>query len=151
MTGGSSSRTVSNVALSGSAVLLTLDPAVEHGETGIRLSYRIPTGSGASPLRDLVGNAAARLSNQPVTNETPDTTPPKVSKIEITSNPGSDRTYAADDEIQVTVTFSETVEVSGTPQLTLELGGGNAIGDLRGRFGNGGPGLCLRGGRRGQR
>ena len=124
VTGGSSSRTVGNVVFSGSAVLLTLDPAVEHGETGIRLSYRVPTRAGESPLRDLVGNAAARLSNQPVTNETPDTTPPKVSTIEITSNPGSDRTYAAEDEIQVTVTFSETVEVTGTPRLTLELGGG---------------------------
>ena len=124
VTGGSSSRTVTDVALSGSAVLLTLDPAVDHGETGIRLSYRVPTRAGESPLRDLVGNAAARLSNQPVTNETPDTTAPTVSKLEITSNPGTDRTYAVDDEIQVTVTFSETVEVTGTPRLTLELGGG---------------------------
>ena len=28
------------------------------------------------------------------------------------------------DEIQVTVTFSETVEVTGTPELRLELGEG---------------------------
>ena len=125
VTGGSSSRAVSNVALSGSRVLLTLDPAVEHGETGIRVSYRVPTRAGESRLRDTVGNAAARLSNEPVTNETPDTTPPTVSKLEVTSNPGTDRTYAADDEIRVTVTFSETVEVSGTPQLSLELGGGS--------------------------
>ncbi len=124
VTGGGASRTVGNVALSGSAVLLTLDTAVEHGETGIRLSYRVPTRAGESPLRDRVGNAVARLNNEPVVNETPDTTPPKVSKLEITSNSGTDRTYAAGDEIQVTVTFSETVEVTGTPRLTLELGGG---------------------------
>ena len=37
--GGNSARTVSNVAVSGRAVTLTLDPAVEHGETGIRVSY----------------------------------------------------------------------------------------------------------------
>ena len=125
VTGGSSSRTVTDVALSGSAAVLTLDPAVEHGETGIRVSYTVPTGMGASPVRDVLGNDAGRLSNVPVTNETPDTTSPMVSKLEITSNPGTDRTYAAEDDIQVTVTFSETVEVTGAPQLSLELGGGS--------------------------
>ena len=124
VTGGDTARAVTDVALSGSAVLLTLDPAVEHGETGIRVSYTVPTGADARPLQDGLGNDADRLSNVPVTNETPDTTPPAVSKVEITSNPGTDRTYAADDEIRVTVTFSETVEVAGTPQLSLELGGG---------------------------
>ena len=125
VTGGDTSRTVTDVALSGSAVLLTLDPAVEHGETGIRVSYTVPTGTGVSPLQDVLGNDADRLSNAPVTNETPDTTPPTVSKLEITSDPGTDRTYAADEEIQVTVTFSETVVVTGTPRLSLELGGGS--------------------------
>ena len=52
-----------------------------------------------------------------------DDTDPTVSQVAITSDPGADRTYAADDEIQVTVTFSETVEVEGTPQLRLEFGG----------------------------
>ena len=124
-TGGDASRTVTGVALSGSAALLTLDPAVEHGETGLRVSYTVPTGTGARPLQDVLGNDADRLTNLSVTNETPDTTPPAVSKLEITSDPGTDRTYAADDEIQVTVTFSETVEVAGRPRLRLELGGGN--------------------------
>ena len=124
VTGGDTSRTVTDVFLNGSAVLLTVDPAVEHGETGIRVSYTVPTGTGTSPLQDVLGNDVDRLSNVPVSNETPDTTSPTVSKLEITSDPGTDRTYAVDDEIQVTVTFSETVEVTGTPQLTLELGGG---------------------------
>ena len=125
VTGGDASRTVTRVALSGSAALLTLDPAVEHAESGIRVSYTVPTGTGAMPLQDVLGNAASRLSNVPVTNETPDTTPPTVSKLEISSDPGTDRTYAAEEEIQVTVTFSETVEVTGTPRLSLELGGGS--------------------------
>ena len=133
VTGGSSSRTVTDVALSGSAVLLTLHPAVEHGETGLRVRY--PVRVGTSRLRDLVGNEAAWLSNRLVTNETPDTTPPTVSKLEITSNPGSDRTYAADDEIQVSVTFTETVDVTGTPQLTLELGGGTRTAAYKGGSG----------------
>ena len=125
VTGGGAARTVSGVAVGGRVVILTLDPAVEHGQTGIRVSYRVPTGAGESPLRDTVGNAAARLSNLPVTNETPDTTPPAVSKLEITSDPGTDRTYEAEDDIQVTVTFSETVVVTGTPRLSLEVGGGS--------------------------
>ena len=135
VTGGSSSRTVTDVALSGSAVLLTLDPAVDHGETGIRVSYTVPTGAGVSPLQDVLGNDADRLSNVPVTNETPDTTSPTVSKVEITSDPGTDRTYAAEDEIQVTVTFSETVEVTGTPQLRLEFGGGTRTATYEGGTG----------------
>ena len=55
-------------------------------------------------------------------NDTPDTTPPEVESLGITSNPGSDQTYAAEDEIEVTVTFSETVEVEETPQLRLRVG-----------------------------
>ena len=122
--GGNETRTVTDVQVSGSTVELTLDPAVEQGETGIRVSYTVPTEMGTNPIRDAVGNAALGLSSEPVTNETPDTIAPTVSTVVISSDPGSDRTYAVDDEIQVTVTFSETVEVTGTPQLRLELGGG---------------------------
>ena len=135
VTGGGAARTVSGVAVGGRVVILTLDPAVEHGQTGLRVSYRIPTGAGEVPLRDVVGNQADRLSNLPVTNETPDTTPPTVSKLEITSDPGTDRTYAAEDDIQVTVTFSETVEVTGTPRLQIELGGGSRTADYQGGSG----------------
>ena len=135
VTGGGAARTVSGVAVGGRVVILTLDPAVEHGQTGLRVSYRIPTGAGEVPLRDVVGNQADRLSNLPVTNETPDTTPPAVSKIEISSDPGTDRTYAAEDDIQVTVTFSETVEVTGTPRVQIELGGGNRTADYQGGSG----------------
>ena len=46
VSGGSSSRTVSDVALRGSAVDLTLSSAVAHWETGIRVSYTVPAGMG---------------------------------------------------------------------------------------------------------
>ena len=117
--GGNSARTVSNVAVSGSAVTLTLNPAVAHGETGIRVSYR----PGANPIRDAAGNGAARLSNEPVTNNTGDTTAPAVSRVEITSRPERHATYAAGETIEVTVTFSETVVPAGTPRLRLNVGG----------------------------
>ena len=45
-----------------------------------------------------------------------------ISSLAITSNPGPDETYAAGDTIQVTITFDETVTVTGRPQLTLRVG-----------------------------
>ena len=122
VSGGDQSRTITAVRVSGSAVELTLDPAVEQGETGISLSYAVPTGMGASPIRDVPGNEALGLSGEPVTNETPDTIAPTVSTVEITSDPGSDGIYAPEDEIRATVTFSEPVDVERTPRLTLKVG-----------------------------
>ena len=131
VSGGDQTRTVTGVRVNGSAVELTLDAGAEHLEAGIRVSYT----PGDNPIQDVPGNDAEALSQEPVTNDTPDTTPPEVSSLAITSNPGSDRTYAAGDEIQVTVTFSETVEVTGTPQLTIELGGGDRTADYQGGTG----------------
>ena len=116
--GGDRARTVTRVAVRGATVELTLDAGAEHLETGIRVSYT----PGVNPIRDVPGNQAEALSRQSVTNETLDTTPPEVSGLVITSNPGTDRTYAAGDEIEVTVSFSETVKVGGTPQLRLRVG-----------------------------
>ena len=129
VTGGDQARTVSDAAVSATAVALTLDPAVEHGEAGIQVSYT----PGANPIRDAPGNEAEALSREPVTNDTPDTTAPTVSSLAIGSNPGADQTYAAEDVIEVTVTFNETVEVEGTPQLRLRVGSQNrTAGYLRG-------------------
>ena len=50
-----------------------------------------------------------------------DVTPPTISSIEVTSDPGSDNTYGLGDVVDVTVTFSENVVVTGTPQLELAL------------------------------
>ena len=116
--GGDRARTVTGVRVNGSAVELTLDVGAEQGETGIRVSYT----PWNNPIQDVPGNDAEALSREPVTNDTPDTTSPTVSSLAITSNPGSDQTYASGDEIEVTVTFSETVEVEGTPQLRLRVG-----------------------------
>ena len=122
-------RSVANVAMSGRELELTLDPAAEHGEAGITVSYT----PGTNPIRDAVGNDAEGLSNEPVTNNTPDTTSPTVSSLAITSNPGGDQIYAAEDEIEVTVTFSETVVVTRTPRMRLRVGSRNrTAGYLRG-------------------
>ena len=135
VTGGSQTRTVTGVRVSGSAVELTLDPPVEHGETGLRVTYTVPTEMGENPIQDTAGNDADGVSNRPVTNNTGDTTGPTVEMVRITSNAGSDRTYAVEDPIEVTVTFNETVVVTGTPQLTLNVGGQNRPAELPERHG----------------
>ena len=118
VSGGDRVRAVTGVRVNGSAVELTLDVGAEHGEAGILVSYT----PGANPIRDVPGNDAEALSREPVTNDTPDSTAPTVRSLAVSSNPGSDQTYAAGDEIEVTVTFSETVEVEGAPQLRLRVG-----------------------------
>ena len=122
-------RTVTRVAVRGATVALTLDPAVEHGETGFTVSYT----PGTNPIRDAVGNDALGLSNETVRNDTPDTAAPMIDGIEITSSPGTNQTYGLGDVIEVTVMFDETVAVTKTPQLRLEVGSRNRpAGYLRG-------------------
>ena len=58
------------MALSGSAVTLTLASAVASGET-VTVGYTTPTGANAAPLKDAVGNAVAGFTGATVTNETP--------------------------------------------------------------------------------
>ena len=146
VSGGDRVRAVTGVRVNGSAVELTLDVGAEHGEAGIQVSYT----PGTNPIRDVPGNEAEGLSREPVTNDTPDTTSPTVESLAITSNPGSDQTYVAGDEIEVTVTFSETVEVEGTPQLRLRVGSRTRTASYD-RHGDGGAGVRLRGGRGGRR
>ncbi len=50
-----------------------------------------------------------------------DTTVPTITGVEITSDPGSDGEYVAGDVVEVTVTFSESVTVTGTPLFRLTL------------------------------
>ncbi len=44
-----------------------------------------------------------------------------VTGVEITSDPGSDDTYATDDVITITLTFSKAVDVTGTPRLKIDM------------------------------
>ena len=50
-------------------------------------------------------------------------TVPTIESVAVTSDPGEDGGYAIGDEIQVRLTFSEAVTVTGIPQLTLDVGG----------------------------
>ena len=48
---------------------------------------------------------------------------PTVSSLAFTSDPGTDNAYAADDNIEIAVTFSEAVTITGEPRLALSIGG----------------------------
>ena len=47
--------------------------------------------------------------------------PPTVSDVVIVSDPGDDATYGLGDTIRVTATFSEAVNVTGTPRLKIDM------------------------------
>ena len=51
----------------------------------------------------------------------------RIASVEITSDPGSDRTYEEGDSIEVTVTFSASTGVSRNPSLALDFDGTEKI------------------------
>ena len=53
------------------------------------------------------------------------TTTPTVSTVAVTSDPGTDLTYALGDTIEVGLTFDEAVTVTGDPYLLIDVGGTN--------------------------
>ena len=57
------------------------------------------------------------------------TTAPTVSTVAVTSNPGTDESYAKGDTIEVGLTFSEAVMVTGAPYLLIDVGGTNRRAD----------------------
>ena len=90
-------RTVAGVAVSESAVVLTLASGVVSGET-VTVDYTPPTGATATPLRDAAGNAAAGLSARAVTNETEASNAAPTGLPEISGTPevGRELTASAD-------------------------------------------------------
>ena len=57
------------------------------------------------------------------------TTTPTVDTVAVTSDPGTDDTYALGDTIEVGLTFSEAVTVTGDPYLLIDVGGTNRRAD----------------------
>ena len=90
-------RTVDAVALSGSAVRLTLASAVVADET-VTVGYTAPSGAGASPLQDAAGNAAASFTGEAAANDTPagNTKPSGLPEISGTAQVGETLTASAD-------------------------------------------------------
>ena len=91
-------RTVDAVALSGSAVALTLASAVAAEET-VTVGYTVPTGADAAPLQDAAGNDAASFAGEAVSNDTPaaeNAAPAGLPEISGTAEVGETLTASAD-------------------------------------------------------
>ena len=63
--------------------------------------------------------------SDPATVEVTPTGPPRIVGVAVTSGPGLDDeiTYGVGEEIRISVTFDQPVEVSGDPELALDVGG----------------------------
>ena len=103
---------------SGRTVTVTLGTAftIDYGQT---VEMTLIAGGAA----DTAGNINSSIRGQAVTNKVPQP-PASIDTVEITSDPGMDKIYAPGDDIEVTVTFDQAVNVSGTPQILLRLGAG---------------------------
>ena len=93
-----SAVSVSNVAVSGMAVTLTLGAAADAREA-VSLDYAPP---GASPIRDAAENPAAALTGETVTNNTPDTRAPELETAEVNGD-------------TLTLTYDEALDETSTP------------------------------------
>ena len=113
-------RTVSAVEASDKTVVLTLSSAVAAGET-ITVSYTDPTSANdENAIQDIGGNDLESFPALAVTNLGP--TGVTVTSVDLTSAAGTDETYAIGDVVTATVTLSEAVSLTGTPQLELDVG-----------------------------
>ena len=109
MSGGA----LSNFSASSSTVYTATFTPSASGATTIDVA--------ANKFTDAVGNNNTAATQF---NWTYDGTAPTVSSVTSTTSNGS---YNTGDVIAITIAFSETVNVTGTPQLTLETGSTDAV------------------------
>ena len=105
------------VAVSGDTVTLVLAAPLTSTDV-LTVGYAKPS---ANPLRGPDGEAQS-FSEMPVTNQVGAV--PSVSQVAITSTPADGEAYAPDEAVQVSLTFTETVNVDttgGTPRLAIKL------------------------------
>ena len=101
----------------GTKVELTLTTALTDSTATITVALA------ADAVEDNAENGNLALAATTVTNAVGSTAAPTVSGVALTSAPGSDNTYAIGDAVEATVTFSEAVDITGTPQLELDFAG----------------------------
>ena len=121
---GGTAKTASYDSVDGSAaVFIYVVQEGDSDEDGIGIGADKLTLNGGT-IQDGNGNAA-NLAYEAVATDAAhkvDTMSPVISSIAITSDAGEYSTYAIGDSIKVTVTFSEDVVVTGSPQLELAIG-----------------------------
>ena len=107
----------SAASVAGTKVEITLTTALADTATNLTVALA------ADAVDDDAGNGILAVAATPVTNAVDSTPAPTVSGVALTSTPGTDNTYAIGDAVAATVTFSEAVDISGSPQLELDFDG----------------------------
>ena len=101
---------------SGRTVTITLasTATVEAGET-------VTLSRADNAVTDAAGNGNLRVTGSVTVINAVGV--PTVSGVALTSAPGADNTYAIGDTVAATVTFSEAVDIAGSPELELDFDG----------------------------
>ena len=94
------------VSVSGDTISLTLAAPVPAGQT-VTVSYA----PGDFPV-------VAAFTDQPAANLM---AAPAVTAVAVASDPGNDDTYGMNDVISIRVTFSEVVDVNGSPRIKIKM------------------------------
>jgi hypothetical protein len=116
----SGSRTVSAIVISGSSAILTVNGRAFESSQSVTLNYTDPTsGNDSNALQDRVGNDVASFSQSVTNNSTWNGLSPSVQGVGGKTANGS---YRLGSVIEIWITFSEPVVVTGTPKLQLETG-----------------------------
>ena len=131
VTVGGTARTVDAVAVSGKVVTLTLSSSVSSGET-VTVGYTVPTGAGAKPVKDAVGNAAATFSGAEVTNATAALPVVSIaaSATSVTEGAAAAFTLSRTGATDAALTVSVSVSVSGTPPTSVTFAAASASATL---------------------
>ena len=104
-------RGVDNVAVEGSAVVLTLASAVTADQV-VTVGYTVPTDAAAGRIRDAAGNATAAFTGQAVTNATEPGNRAPTGLPEISGTPRVDEV--------LTVSVAGIADADGTDDATFE-------------------------------
>ena len=131
-TGGSDA--VVNYSSGSTTTVLTFVYTIADGEASSDLDY-VGTSSLAlngATIKDAQNNAAVLTLASPAASGSlganaalvVETTNPTVTGVDTTETDGS---FGEGETIDITITFDEAVTVTGTPQLTLETGGSDAV------------------------
>jgi hypothetical protein len=85
-------------------------------------SYERKSASNPTSCIDTDNNASDFLYSTPSNPQTSSSDPQPCLVVKDVNSPDANRTYSGGEKINITISFSSNVDVSGTPQLTLETG-----------------------------
>ncbi len=132
LTGGGAPRTISNIVVNGSRVVLSMDPPASYGEAGLQVGYSAPS---RGAMADALGNKVPSFTNQAVANESPGTTPSADTWI----TGATAFSVREGDTAVATLTATETATAAGEPVWWIPSGA--AGGPDGGKFALSGAGV----------